>query len=303
MTELRGTFRWYRLADGGCRAHLCGTDHGACIVTWANAALGGRRFGAQCPVGLAGRTVVRPLVLWLTQCQCPLHHPRNQRADTVCMASVLLDDIANCLSGIHRWLVASGIGLVFIYFHLCRFYMDQCRLLVEKRVSRGGGVTAGDGSVSVWLFAQCNWNLSGIQPKLWHLLPLKAIPILLITIDTLRRDHISAYHPNPSEALFRHQRSTHWPRRIFDAVTPILKPFLRMQPLCWPPSGWHVFGQMAIASGTRYTTLAQFFGSEGYSTAAFVSSYAPDSKGGLTVGFSSTMISSCPILTAPVSFN
>ena len=59
--------------------------------------------------------------------------------------------------------------------------------------------------------------------------------ILLITIDTLRRDHISKRTiPIRVRPLFRHQRSTHWPRKdcCFGMPSPpFLKPFLRMRPL------------------------------------------------------------------------
>ena len=114
--------------------------------------------------------------------------------------------------------------------------------------------------------------------------------ILLITIDTLRRDHISAYHSDPSEAPVQTPEIDALANEgllFWDAVTPIPETLPAHAAIMTGrhPAMAQVLSNGHPLAGNRYTTLAQFFESEGYGTAAFVSSYALDSKGGLDRGF------------------
>ncbi len=110
--------------------------------------------------------------------------------------------------------------------------------------------------------------------------------VLLITIDTLRRDHVSAYGepeavPTPRFDAFAEQGVL-----FTDAVTPLPET---------GPSHASMFTSLhpsthgVISNGhdllAGYTTIAERLSEEGYATGAFVSSFAVDSRTGLDQGF------------------
>ncbi len=110
-------------------------------------------------------------------------------------------------------------------------------------------------------------------------------PVLLITIDTLRRDHVSIYgegraHTPAIDGLAAEGIT------FLDAVTP--------QPETGPAhasmlTGLHPIVHGMLSNGHRltrgYRTLPEILREEGYATAAFVSSFAVDSRTGLDQGF------------------
>jgi arylsulfatase A-like enzyme len=110
--------------------------------------------------------------------------------------------------------------------------------------------------------------------------------VLLVTIDTLRRDHVSAY--GEPQAV---------PTRAFDALaaegvlfTDAITPLPETAPSHAAMfTALHPLRAGVLANGTplqaRFTTLAERLRDEGYDTAAFVSSYAVDSSAGLDQGF------------------
>ena len=127
----------------------------------------------------------------------PITPPSKPEGLTLCVWLLSCWMIFNCLRAYTDGLLPQALVLCLFYFHLCRFYMDQCRLLVEKRVSRGGGAHSwrrlslqGLGSLlsAIGIFLGSNRSYGTSKA-------IESDPdILLITIDTLRRDHISAYH-------------------------------------------------------------------------------------------------------------
>lgn len=107
--------------------------------------------------------------------------------------------------------------------------------------------------------------------------------VLLITVDTLRRDAVGAYGGPPTPNLDRLAASG---VRFDDAVTPM--------PETAPAhasafTGAHPLRHHVLSNGHRlasgYTTVAERLSAEGFATAAFVSSYAVDSRTGLHAGF------------------
>ena len=110
--------------------------------------------------------------------------------------------------------------------------------------------------------------------------------VMLITIDTLRRDHIGAYGEAPA-APTPHMDALAKDGILFmDAITPM--------PETAPAHASMMTGRHPIRHGVlsnthklagHQETLAEVLSGEGYATAAFVSSFAVDSRVGLDQGF------------------
>ncbi|MFH1470068.1 MAG: sulfatase, partial [Pseudomonadota bacterium] len=110
--------------------------------------------------------------------------------------------------------------------------------------------------------------------------------VLLVTIDTLRRDHVSAYGepqavPTPAFDALAAEGVLYT-----DAITPLPETAPSHAAMF---TALHPLRTGVLANGTplgaRFTTLAERLHDEGYDTAAFVSSFAVDSTTGLDQGF------------------
>ncbi len=109
--------------------------------------------------------------------------------------------------------------------------------------------------------------------------------VLLITVDTLRRDHVSVY----AESRAKTPRLESLAKRgvVFDnAITPL--------PETAPAHGAMLTGRHPVRMGmlsngdslsSRIPTVTETLAKEGYATGAFVSSFALDSRTGLDQGF------------------
>ncbi len=109
--------------------------------------------------------------------------------------------------------------------------------------------------------------------------------VLLITIDTLRRDHVSAYGEGlastPRMDALAEEGVLYW-----DAITPTPETapaHTSMMTALHPIR--HGVGDNSQHLAERYTTLAEILSDEGYATGAFLSSFAVNSRTGLDQGF------------------
>ena len=110
-------------------------------------------------------------------------------------------------------------------------------------------------------------------------------PVVLITVDSLRRDHVSIYGDGEIQTPAIDELGK--AGVVFDnAVTPMPETAPAHAAMF---TGIHPVrtGVLSNAHGlaTRYKTLAERLEGEGYATAAFVSSVALDSRSGLDQGF------------------
>ncbi len=113
--------------------------------------------------------------------------------------------------------------------------------------------------------------------------------VILVTIDTLRRDHVSAYAEDGQQPPAQ--------TPVMDALaadgilyTDAITPFPETAPAHSAMfTGLHPYRTGMLSNGhvlpTGYTTIAEVLAEEGYATAAFVSSFAVDSRTGLDQGF------------------
>ena len=109
--------------------------------------------------------------------------------------------------------------------------------------------------------------------------------VLLITVDTLRRDHVSVYPGSKVETPVLEELAEEG--IVFDnAVTPFPETAPAHAAMF---TGIHPVRTGVLSNGhslhKRYKTLAEHLGDEGYATAAFVSSFAVDARTGLDQGF------------------
>jgi arylsulfatase A-like enzyme len=109
--------------------------------------------------------------------------------------------------------------------------------------------------------------------------------VVVITVDTLRRDHVSVYGDSPVNTSYMDVLAL---RGLVarDAVSPLPETAPAHAAL-W--TGRHPVRTGVLSNGHRlsegYQTLAEQLQSEGYATGAFVSAYALDSHTGLAQGF------------------
>ncbi len=110
--------------------------------------------------------------------------------------------------------------------------------------------------------------------------------VLIVTIDTLRRDHVSAYGEPEAVPTPRFDALAAQGVLFTDAVTPLPETGPSHASLF---TSLHPSTHGVISNGhvlhRGYTTLAERLAEEGYSTGAFVSSFAVDSRAGLDQGF------------------
>lgn len=109
--------------------------------------------------------------------------------------------------------------------------------------------------------------------------------VLLITIDTLRRDHVSAYGTDhastPRMDALAEEGVLYW-----NAITPTPETapaHVSMMTALHPIR--HGVGDNSQRLAESYTTLAEILSEEGYATGAFLSSFAVNSRTGLNQGF------------------
>ncbi|MDP6935331.1 MAG: sulfatase, partial [Myxococcota bacterium] len=118
---------------------------------------------------------------------------------------------------------------------------------------------------------------------------VRALPtdptVVVITVDTLRRDHVSIHGESPVQtpnldALARDGET------FTDTITPLPETAPAHAAL-W--TGLHPVRTGVLSNGHRlprgFRTLAEALADEGYATGAFVSSFAVDSRTGLDQGF------------------
>lgn len=113
--------------------------------------------------------------------------------------------------------------------------------------------------------------------------------VVLITIDTLRRDHLSAY-AEPGQAPL--VQTPVFDRLAAEGIlyTDAITPFPETAPAHSAMfTGLHPYRTGILSNGHKlvdgYTTLAEVLEGEGYATGAFLSSFAVDSRTGLDQGF------------------
>ncbi len=109
--------------------------------------------------------------------------------------------------------------------------------------------------------------------------------VLLITADTLRRDHVSVY-PNAKARTPVLEELASEGIVFSNAITPLPETAPAHAAMF---TGIHPVRTGVLSNGhslhKRYRTLAEHLEKEGYATAAFVSSFAVDSRTGLDQGF------------------
>ena len=109
--------------------------------------------------------------------------------------------------------------------------------------------------------------------------------VLLVTIDTLRRDHVSIYGETALRTTAFEDLATQGVV-FLDAITPLPETAPAHAALF---TGRHPVRNGVLSNGGRlgkaYETLAETLRDKGYATAAFVSSIAVDSRTGLDQGF------------------
>jgi arylsulfatase A-like enzyme len=109
--------------------------------------------------------------------------------------------------------------------------------------------------------------------------------VLLITVDTLRRDHVSVYPGSKVQTPVLEELAEEG--IVFEnAITPFPETAPAHSAMF---TGIHPVRTGVLSNGhslhKRYKTLAEHLSAEGYATAAFVSSFAVDARTGLDQGF------------------
>lgn len=150
-----------------------------------------------------------------------------------------------------------------------------------------------------WFYAMSGGLLLSLVSSAWlsqrNLSQVSAIEtdpdVLIVTIDTLRRDHLSAYGADPFGAGVPVQTP------VFDrlaeegilytnAITPMPETLPAHSAMF---TGLHPVRSKVLSNGHTlsrgHTTLAELLAEEGYATGAFVSSFAVDSRTGIDQGF------------------
>lgn len=113
----------------------------------------------------------------------------------------------------------------------------------------------------------------------------RAPSVLLITVDTLRRDHVSAYGQSPVQTPNIDALASRGVL-FLDAITPLPETAPAHSAML---SGRHPFRSGVLSNGdvlrNGTLTLAERLEEEGYARAAFVSAFAVDARTGLDQGF------------------
>ncbi len=169
-------------------------------------------------------------------------------------------------------------GLVFVY---ARYVLRKIEVGVDPRI--GWVPAAALSSVGIGLIAAAFLASVDRDPK-------EAVAgdpnVIVITIDTLRRDHVSIYGedeavPTPHFDAFAKEGILYK-----DAITPMPETGPAHASLF---TGLHPVQHGVLANSyelsRQHDTLAELLGKEGYATAAFLSSFAVDARSGLDQGF------------------
>ncbi len=174
------------------------------------------------------------------------------------------------------------LGFAGITFFNARYWLRKAWLGYEPRLGWNG-------FAAVVALALCLVNATWLVNRSHgaHGIALESDSnVLLVTIDTLRRDHVGIYDeeqavPTPNFDAFARQGVL-----FKDAVTPMPETGPAHASLF---TGLHPVRHGVLSNGhvlaAGYTTLAERLADEGYATAAFVSSFAVDSRTGLDQGF------------------
>ncbi|MFT5680291.1 MAG: choline-sulfatase [Myxococcota bacterium] len=157
----------------------------------------------------------------------------------------------------------------------------------------------GSSKLGWWFYSAVGALLLSVTSGIWlsqrNLSTVSAIAtdpdVLIVTIDTLRRDHLSAYEADPFGAGVPVQTP------VFDglaaegilytnAITPMPETLPAHSAMF---TGLHPVRSKVLSNGhtlsSGHTTLAEVLSEEGYATGAFVSSFAVDSRTGIDQGF------------------
>jgi choline-sulfatase len=150
-----------------------------------------------------------------------------------------------------------------------------------------------------WFYSAVGALLLSLTSAAWlsqrdrgHVTAIATDPdVLIVTVDTLRRDHLSAYGADPFGAGVPVQTP------VFDglaaegilytnAITPMPETLPAHTAMF---TGLHPVRSRVLSNGhtlaSGHTTLAEILAEEGYATGAFVSSFAVDSRTGIDQGF------------------
>ena len=169
-------------------------------------------------------------------------------------------------------------GLVFVY---ARYVLRRIEVGVDPRlgwIQASALAAAGIGLIASTFLATRDRDPSGAvagDPN-----------IIVITIDTLRRDHLSAYEEDEAVPTPHFDAFAKAGVLYKDAITPLPETGPAHASLF---TGLHPVQHGVLANSytlsRRHKTLAELVGDEGYATAAFVSSFAVDARSGLDQGF------------------
>jgi hypothetical protein len=198
------------------------------------------------------------------------------------MGFVLLDQAG-------RWPSAAAffampMGVVAVVRLNARYWIKRTAKLRVDGQPTGPSWMAVSGSLSVLMSLLTAFVISGRSYGSGRALQTDP-PVLLITVDTLRRDHVSVYGNSPVQTPAIDELAREGV--LFEnAVTPFPETAPAHAAMF---TGLHPVRTGMLSNGHalsgRYRTLAEMLGDEGYATAAFVSSFAVDSRTGLDQGF------------------
>ncbi|MBN2799497.1 MAG: sulfatase [Deltaproteobacteria bacterium] len=166
-----------------------------------------------------------------------------------------------------------------VYFN-ARYWLRRVELEAAGRVPWNAAALAGAGAVVLIAAASFSARFTGGGG-------LEGDPsVLLITVDTLRRDHVGAYGVPGAPATPAMDRLAAEGVRFDDAVTPMPETTPAHASIF---TGLHPLRHRVISNGHHlappYRTLAEVLGDEGWATGAFVSSVAVAEPTGLGQGF------------------
>lgn len=179
---------------------------------------------------------------------------------------------------------AMPLGVVGVVQVNAKYWVRKSQRKAQQGLPQGPGFLAWAMGLGAAAVVVSSFTLSGRTYGNARALDTDA-PVLMITVDTLRRDHVSAY--GGDHRLTPSIDELGAEGVVFDnAVTPFPETAPAHAAMF---TGIHPVRNGVLSNGHalagRYETLAEMLAEEGYSTAAFVSSFAVDSRTGLDQGF------------------
>lgn len=195
---------------------------------------------------------------------------------------VLLDDQGRLPSAVAFF--AMPIGVAGVVSLNARYWVRRTQQRIAEEMPVGMGWLPLALGVSLLVSVVGAFSLSGASYGSGQALDTDP-PVLLITVDTLRRDHVSLYSKAHVETPAIDELAEEGV--VFDnAVTPFPETAPAHAAMF---TGMHPVRTGVLSNGHslagRVETLAERLEEEGYATAAFVSSFAVDSRTGLDQGF------------------